>query len=171
MWIKGNEKIDGSHLVWKDKQGNEFETWNPTDEFLEEQGWTKEIDPDSEEVHVKTLRELKDEIIQECNEFYKSVILKVSFHGELLWIPADVRTTYKMILEDALSEGFTWTEYRDYSITVCDALNALKAMNVYEFNCRSIRDNHVKAIIRKISRESLESYDYTEGYPDKLELS
>lgn len=172
MWIKGNERIDGRHLIWEDEQGNEFETWNPTEDFLIEQGWTKEEEVEVDEQGLgPTLRQIKDSLLQEHNEFYKSSILKFNFQGDLIWIPAETRVAYKSILEDVKSEDYEQVEYRNRKISISDALDALKMLNVYEFVCREVRDQHTKNIIEALIPESLELYDYTVGYPERIDLS
>jgi hypothetical protein len=170
LWVKGNKKIDGSHLTWKDDQGNEFETWNPTEDFLIEQGWTKEEEISPEESKSTSLRELKESILQECNTYYSSIVLQVQFNQQFVWIPIELRTAYRYMLDDLKEAGETSVIWRDKELKIEDALSCLKKINLFEYECKKVYDNHIRNIIKLNNAEEIEAYDYTEGYPFTLVL-
>lgn len=143
--------------------------FNPTPELLVESGWIAE-----EQTPIQTeqsLKGTKQDAVGECNNYYNSTVLNIEYKGSLFWIPRSERVAYKDILKDCIEEKITKVTFRDNELSVLEALKILKDMNIYEFKCREIRDNHVRNITKLYDKEKIEDYDYTVGYPERLKYN
>lgn len=165
-WIKGTEEYTGGEFKFQ-INGEEYVSYAPTDDFLEEQGWTK-VEDAVLPVVGKSLVAIKEEIIQECNEFYRSSILQVAFRGQLLWVPFETRQAYKVLLDDLQEAGITEVVFRDFKVTLREAREILKELNVYEYKQKQICDQHVRNIIKCSNEDEVLAYDYTANYLNNL---
>lgn len=143
---------------------------NAPEEMWLAEGWIVfEPVPEEEPVELKFER-IQSSILDECQNFYESVILKVNFNGELLWVPFADRVGYKSYLEDIQEAGITEYNYKGVTLSVEQALVILRQVNVYEFRCNQIYEQHVANIKAFTSIQDLENYDYTSGYPEGISL-
>lgn len=165
-WIKGSEEYTGGEFKFQ-VNGEEYVSYAPTDDFLTEQGWTKVEDAVAPIVG-RSLISVKEEIIEECNDFYKSSILQVAFRGQLLWVPFETRQAYKILLDDLQEAGINNVVFRDSTITLREAKDILKELNIYEYKQKQICDQHVRNIIRCSSEDQVFAYDYTADYLNNL---
>lgn len=166
-WIKGTEEYTNGPFTFQGEDGNEYVAYSPTPDFLEEQGWTK-VEDDEVKPELKSIRSIKDSIIQECNEFYRSSILQVMFKGQILWVPFEVRQAYRTLLEDLKKAHREQVVFRDVTLAISEALDILRALNLYEYDQKQVCDRHVRNIIKLQSEEELYSYDFTSDYADNL---
>lgn len=167
MYIKGNQIEDGYLL----KKADGSITLNASKEDWIAEGWEEYIpEPVKEQTLIRNLVSVKQEVLQECNSYYESVILKVEFQGNLIWVPLETRAAYRDILDDLKEAGETQVNWRDTDLTIDSALEALKKVNIYEYNCKKVHDSHLRVITRSQSIKELEEYDYTTDYPSAISI-
>lgn len=154
------EKADGSIVLNAPKEMWEAEGWS---EFVEKEYADEQPEPG------KSVVDLKEEIIEECKNFYNNVVLEVSFQKSLTWIPLEKRISYIYILNQLKSKEET-VNFEGIQLSIEKAISYLEQMNEYAFKCNNVYSNHLKMIAAFKSVEELEMYDYTVGYPDMLKF-
>lgn len=135
----------------------------------------EEVDelPDSE------LNQAKEAKIAEIDEYDKSQNVNWFYvNGVGMWYDADKRMNIRNLVESQIKEGrestTLWTEEGNIiPIEVsCDmALVLLAKLEVYAGDCKANTQQHKANVYALTSKEEVESYDYTVGYPEKLNLS
>lgn len=135
----------------------------------------EEVDelPDSE------LNQVKEAKIAEIDAYDKSKNVNWFYvNGVGMWYDAPKRTTIRNLVESQIKEGrestTLWTEEEPIiPIEVsCDmALVLLAKLEVYAGDCKANTQQHKAAVYALTSKEEIEAYDYTTGYPEKLNLS
>lgn len=173
-WIKGLEEYKGGPFKFT-VGDEEYVSYSPTDDFLEEQGWTKINDePENLSFNLEaksstnSIEFARTRILQECNNFYRDAILKVNFRNQIIWVPFETRQAYKVLLEDLKEAGETEVEFRDEIIDIDEALEILKALNRYEYKQKVTCNLHLRNLVHIQNTEELEEYDYTTGYDSCL---
>lgn len=162
MYIKDGKIESGYQLI---KADGSISFNAPKEDWITE-GW-EEYNPDFS--NPKPAKDIREEIYRECEDFYKTAILQVNFKNQLTWIPLITRVAYKSVLEDLKGIGETSVIWKGEELGIDEALDMLKKVNIYEYNCKQVFDRHCQNIKKKPTSE-LESYDYTVGYRESLSL-
>lgn len=89
------------------------------------------------------------------------------------WIGRDLRTSLEGDVKAAKEVGSTYDfDVRELGITLtldCDKfLAALEVLRRYAYTAYNVTSRHLAAIDVLVTKEAVESYDFTTGYPDKL---
>nr|DAQ50631.1 MAG TPA: protein of unknown function (DUF4376) [Caudoviricetes sp.] len=61
-----------------------------------------------------------------------------------------------------------WYDAMKYVIPIPDALSMLNEIEMYALNCYNVTQLHIAAVRSLQTKEEIENYDYTVGYPAKL---
>lgn len=154
-----------------------FQTFNPTEEMLLEEGWVEYIEsaPSEEEL----LDEVKKEKITLINKYDNSFEINqcVIRQGEnefYYWANKSERSSLKTAIQDCLTMGIETyrLDLRELGISFnipCEAmLQMLAALEVYAIQCYNKTTDHIFNINNMTDLAQLETYDFTQGYPQKL---
>ena len=160
-----------------DKDGKEKEVRtqiiNPKEEMLLADGWVEYTIPEqtAEELLERAKRDLRFDIERhdsspEVNGFY--------IQGEEMWLDKSTRAGLMLRFqsEQAIGREMTslWYGGQMYELPLQTAFNMLYALEVYASACYDNTQRHLAAINGLGTIEEVESYDYREGYPTKLEF-
>ena len=88
--------------------------------------------------------------------------------GHSLWLSPERRTNYLLTIEAAQEAGIESVPFVGVTLPVAMALAALKAIDLYAYQCVVTRDTHEAAINALTSIEAVDAYDFKQGYPEKL---
>ena len=167
-WFKNVLVVDGMQII------------NPSEEQLINAGYVEFIPPAKEEpTEEELLRKAKEEKLKRLHEYdsSKSVnVCYIRYGGQSIsyWADKHERDALKSAVRDYISLGKT--EYRldlremGFSITLpCELLlQMLAALEVYATECYNKTTDHEFAIKALTTKDEIEAYDFTVGYPEKL---
>lgn len=90
--------------------------------------------------------------------------------GKQMWLDPLTRANYLNTVQGAQRMGILEVEFLGVKIAVEQAIRMLDAINLYAMQCVSVTEKHCKAIEDMRDIASIEAYDYTQGYPERLEF-
>lgn len=88
--------------------------------------------------------------------------------NEVTWLSPASRSNYLLTIQAAQAAGVEVVIFEGIQLPVASALAALNAINVYAMQCVGVTEAHKAAINALDTIEAVEAYDYTTGYPEKL---
>lgn len=167
-WFKNVLVVDGMQII------------NPSEEQLINAGYVEFVHPIKEEpTEEELLRKAKEEKLKRLHEYdsSKSVnVCYIRYGGQSIsyWADKHERDALKSAVRDYIALGKT--EYRldlremGISITLsCELLlQMLAALEVYATECYNKTTDHEFAIKALTTKDEIEAYDFTVGYPEKL---
>lgn len=117
-----------------------------------------------EEIEIARVQKLK------ALERYDSspAVNSFSLFGEDMWLTPAVRDNYLNSLQSAQRLGQTTAVFLGQEIPISFAITTLDYINVYAMQCVIVTEAHRNAILALDSVASIEAYDFTQGYPEKL---
>lgn len=144
---------------------------NPTEEQILADGWELYVEP----VHEPTLEEVKQQKIDQIIVYDSSSAVNEFFvNGISMWYKADKRATIRNLVESTIKTGgdktTLWTEEEPIiplEVNCESALMMLAQLEVYAGNCLAITQSHKANVEALTTKEEVEAYDYTVGYPEK----
>lgn len=118
----------------------------------------------------------KQKKLQEITAYDTSSNVNEFFvNGISMWYKADKRATIRNLVESTMKTGgdktTLWTEEEPIiplEVNCESALMMLAQLEVYAGNCLAVTQSHKANVIKLETKEEVESYDYTTGYPEKL---
>lgn len=125
------------------------------------------------------LEQVREAKIAEIDAYDKSKNVNWFYvNGVGMWYDAPKRTTIRNLVESSIKEGrettTLWTEEEPIiPIEVpCEmALVLLAKLEVYAGDCLANTQKHKSEVMAMQSVSEIEAYDFTTGYPEKLNLS
>lgn len=146
----------------------------PTHEILVEDGWEVYIKPEPapQDVFIVAQEQLKTDIIaydssNNVNLFY--------MNGVPMWLDKATRAGLMLRFEseEAIGRDTTTLWYDSYAFTLPleKAKQMLYVIEVYASACYDNTQQHLANVDQMTTIEELEQYDYTIGYPDKLNFN
>ena len=173
--------IDGKTIIKRAEEivikGNGSQTFNPKEDAILADGWLEYEPP----VIVPTLEEIKANKVDEILAYdSSSVVNEFSIGGQPMWLPFETRTRLdrRFAVEriKAESQGKTesevvttlWYEGQSFEMPLATAMALLLALEDYATICYDNTQRHIAEVMKLESKEAVESYDYTSGYPQKL---
>ena len=167
-WFKNVLVVDGMQII------------NPSEEQLINAGYVEFMPPVKEEpTEEELLRKAKEEKLKRLYEYDESKSVNVCYiryGGQSIsyWADKHERDALKSAVRDYIALGKT--EYRldlremGFSITLpCELLlQMLAALEVYATECYNKTTDHEFAIKALTTKDEMEAYDFTVGYPEKL---
>ena len=173
--------IDGKTIIKRADEivikGNGSQTFNPTETMILADGWVEYEPP----VIVPTLEEIKARKVDEILAYdSSSKVNELSIGGQPMWLPFETRTRLdrRFAVErlKAESQGKTesevvttlWHEGQSFEMPLATAMALLLALEDYATICYDNTQRHIAEVQKMDSKEAVESYDYTTGYPAKL---
>lgn len=126
-------------------------------------------------IPVSELDAAKENKINEITAYDESSSVNEFFvNGISMWYKADKRATIRNLIESTIKTGgdktTLWTEEEPIIPLEVDcesALMMLAQLEVYAGNCLAITQSHKANVEALTTKEEVEAYDYTVGYPEK----
>ena len=116
---------------------------------------------------------IKEEAIEQITEYDQSEdVNSFTLQGKTMWLPKETRVgivNSVTIEKNAGKETTTlWFGGERYELPVDTALQMLSALELYALECYNVTAAHKAAVNALESVEDVVAYDYTQGYPEKL---
>lgn len=143
----------------------------PTEEQLTEWGFEEYVAPTP--TPEQLLEIAKTEKISELEDYDQSSnVNEFTFHDVPMWLDKATRDGLhlRLLAEQAAGKEATtlWFGTQSFEIPITQAFQLLYAIEVYASTCYDRTAAHKAAIEALTSVEDVDGYDYTSGYPEKL---
>lgn len=111
--------------------------------------------------------------VSEIQAFDKSeCVNSFKLLGRSMWLDKSTRVglfnSISIEKEAGKTDTVLWYDATKYVIPVSDALAMLNKIEMYALNCYNVTQSHIAAVRSLQTKETIENYDYTVGYPVKL---
>lgn len=164
-------KIQPANKIVLIKDG--FQHINPTEELILADGWVEYVDPEPTEyeLFVQAKQEAKMAV-----ESYDSSTEVNSFYidGNRVWLDKATRAGLMLRFQAEIAMGgestTLWYEGRQFPLQLAVALQMLYALEIYASACYDNTQRHLATIDAIGTIDEIKAYDYTTGYPEKLEF-
>lgn len=144
---------------------------NPTDETLFEDGWELYVEPEPTEEELKR-KALNIKLIEIKNYDASSEVNVFYIQGIPVWLDKATRAGLKLRFEAELAmkeENTTlWYNNQSFTLPLNDAIAMLYALEVYASKCYDNTQAHLANVSMLETIDEINDYDYTTGYPEKL---
>lgn len=116
---------------------------------------------------------IKEEAIEQITEYDQSEdVNSFTLQGKTMWLPKETRVglVNSVTIEKNAGKETTvlWFGGEKYELPVGTALQMLSASELYALECYNVTAAHKAAVNALESVEDVVAYDYTQGYPEKL---
>lgn len=153
-----------------------MQIFNPTEDILLSDGWKEYIAPENELTEAQILAQEKESITNDVIEYDSSEEVNIFYVNNIpIWLDKATRSGLMLRLQAESAVGITetslWYNSIEFKLSVSDAIQILYALEVYASKCYDNTQYHIANIAKINTIEDLKSYDYTEGYPDKLSFN
>ena len=116
---------------------------------------------------------IKEEAIEQITEYDQSEdVNSFTLQGKQMWLPKETRVglVNSVTIEKNAGKETTvlWFGGEKYELPVNTALQMLSALELYALEWYNITAAHKAAVNALESVEDVVAYDYTQGYPEKL---
>lgn len=121
----------------------------------------------------KTTDDYKKEKIEEVRHYDESDDVNVFYiQGLEVWLDKQTRTGLKLRFEAEIAAGkeetSLWYNNMQFPLTLENAMQMLYAIENYASACYDNTQKHIAEIEKLEIKEDIENYDFTVGYPEKL---
>ena len=125
---------------------------------------------------ISKLDQAKKEVIRKIDEYDTSVnVNSFKLNGVDVWLSKDTRVGLmnSISIEKAAGKEQSVLWFNSICVTVnCDsAIQMLSALELYALDCYNKTAEHKANVQNLSSIEEVHNYDYTQGYPSKLEFT
>ena len=165
--------LQGTRTI-KDKDGNDkvvkTQIINPREEMLLADGWEVYEEPKVDELVLA-----KQKATRAINRYDSSSEVNIFYmDGVPMWLDKSTRAGLMLRFQSEAAIGrettTLWYGGQMYELPLVNAFQMLYALEVYASACYDNTQRHLAAINGLETIEEVESYDYREGYPTKLEF-
>ena len=165
--------IDGKTIIKYAEEivirNNGKQTFNPTEAMILADGWEIYVAP----VYEPTLEDVKESKVAEILAYdSSSEVNEFSIGGQPMWLDKATRAGLLLRFEAEGKVGRTettlWNDGQSYTLPLEQAQQLLIALELYASACYDNTQRHIAEVQKMESKEAVESYDYTSGYPQKL---
>ena len=165
--------IDGKTIIRRADEivvkGNGSQTFNPKEDAILADGWVEYKPP----VIVPTLEEIKARKVEEILAYdSSSAVNEFSMGGLPIWLDKATRAGLLLRFEAEAKAGRTsttlWYNGLPFTLPLTYAQEILIALELYASACYDNTQSHIAEVQKMESKEAVEAYDYTTGYPQKL---
>lgn len=165
--------IDGKSVI---KSANEIiirtateQIINPSEQMILADGWVEYIP----QPYVPTLEDAKAQKVDEILMHDSSeAVNEFSIGGVPMWLDKATRAGLLLRFEAEGKVGRTettlWNDGQSYTLPLEQAQQILIALELYASACYDNTQRHIAEVQKLDSKEAVEAYDYTSGYPQKL---
>ena len=125
---------------------------------------------------ISKLDQAKKEVIRKIDEYDTSVsVNSFKLNGVDVWLSKDTRVGLmnSISIEKAAGKEQSVLWFNSICVTInCDsAIQMLSALELYALDCYNTTAEHKVNVQNLSSIEEVHNYDYTQGYPSKLEFT
>ena len=164
--LRTQEEIDG--------EMQNIVIYNPTEEMLLAAGWMIWEPPVPEPTEEELLEQARMNKLGEIDAYDGSRWVNIFYlAGQPLWLDAQTRQTLRISIESYQAMGIEsvtkWFNDQQYTFPTVAWLQMLVALEVYA--AEALTEMHRSAVRHLETREEIEAYDFTTGYPEVLNLS
>lgn len=96
-------------------------------------------------------------------------------NGSLVWLDKATRVGLMNSLTVEKNAGKTestlWFDTLELNVDIDTAISLLSSLELYALECYNVTAAHKAAVYELTTVAEVEAYDYTTGYPDKLEIT
>lgn len=172
--------IDGNLTIKRRSQivvlRNGLQVINPSDELVLSDGWQLYSEIPLEYNDAQLLGQAKLKLLKEIETYDTSSSVNCFFlNGAPMWLDKATRTGLMLRLNAELQIGqkntTLWYEGDDYELDIEAALTMLYAIERYASACYDNTQKHLSKVATISSMADVETYNYKDGYPDKLEFT
>ena len=165
--------IDGKTIIKRAEEivikGNGSQTFNPKEDAILADGWVEYIP----QPYVPTLEEVKANKVEEILAYDSSqAVNEFSMGGLPIWLDKATRAGLLLRFEAEAKAGRTsttlWYNGLPFTLPLTYAQEILIALELYASACYDNTQSHIAEVQKMESKEAVEAYDYTTGYPAKL---
>lgn len=165
--------IDGKTIIKRADEivikANGMQTINPTEQMILADGWTEYVAP----IYTPTFAEIKQSKVEEIIAYdSSSAVNEFSIGGVPMWLDKATRAGLLLRFEAEGKVGRTettlWNDGQSYTLPLEQAQQILIALELYASACYDNTQSHIAEVQKLESKDAVESYDYTTGYPSKL---
>ena len=168
--------LHGTRTI-KGKDGKEKEVRtqiiNPKEEMILADGWVEYVTP--EPTDEELLSRAKRNKVREIEAYDTSEEVNC-FHmqGQSMWLDKSTRAGLMLRFQAEQTMGMTettlWYGSMMYTLPLESAFGMLMSLEMYASQCYDNTQRHLANVNALQTIEEVESYDYREGYPQKLEF-
>lgn len=120
-----------------------------------------------------TIEEVKNLKISQIIEYDQSdAVNQFSLGGKQMWLDKDTRVglVNSINIEQTAGKETTvlWYDATKYVIPIPLALWMLSSLELYALDSYNATQEHIASVKALATKEEVEAYNYTSGYPDKL---
>lgn len=174
-----SKTIDGKTIIKRADEivvkGNGSQTFNPTEQMILADGWVEYIP----QPYVPTLEEIKAQKVDEILMYDSSnAVNEFSMGGQPMWLDKATRAGLMLRFQaeqakataeaDETPMTTLWNDGQSYTLPLETAQQILIALELYASACYDNTQSHIAEVQKMESKEAVEAYDYTTGYPQKL---
>ncbi len=121
----------------------------------------------------EALAAIKTDLIAQITAYDTSAAVNsFTLQGKKMWLPKETRVglVNSITIEKNAGKETTvlWFGGEKYELPVDTALQMLAALELYALECYNVTAAHKAAVNTLESVEDVVAYDYTQGYPEKL---
>lgn len=168
--------IDGKTII---RKANEIiirttteQIINPSEALIIADGWVEYEPP----VIVPTLEDIKARKVEEVLAYdSSSAVNEFSMGGLPIWLDKATRAGLLLRFEAEAKAGRTsttlWYNGLPFTLPLTYAQEILIALELYASACYDNTQSHIAEVMKLESKEAVEAYDYTTGYPIKLSFN
>ena len=165
--------IDGKTIIKRTEEivikGNGSQTFNPKEDAILADGWVEYIP----QPHVPTIEEIKASKVDAILAYDRSeAVNEFSMGGLPIWLDKATRAGLLLRFEAEAKAGRTsttlWYNGLPFTLPLTYAQEILIALELYASACYDNTQRHIAEVQKMDSKEAVESYYYTSGYPQKL---
>ena len=146
---------------------------NPTEEQMLAEGWQVYVEP--EPTNAEKLAAAKAEKIAQIETYDSSdAVEQFTINDIPMWLGHELRQqirtsaeAYSAMGAETMTKVFNGAEF---TFPIATWIQMLNALEVYAAEALNTTERHKAAVQAMTRRADVENYDYTTGYPEKLEF-
>lgn len=171
--IKNRQVIKPANKIVIIKDG--FQTINPTEKMILEDGWAEYIEPTYEPTEEELLNQAKERMIERILYYDSSDEVNAFYIDEQkIWLDKATRVGLKLRFDAEITAEKTnttlWYDGMSFDLELVSAILMLNAVEIYASACYDNTQMHIANIKSMTVIEDIESYDYYQGYPECLKF-
>lgn len=164
QYRKGDNIYNGSYIITDNTT-----ILNPTEKILIANGYVKEV------IEEDTLEQAIAEKVEEIKAYDNSdKVNSFLLNGVAVWINREDRIGTRRAIELDIEAGNEvseiWLQGMMLKVNSQLALKLLDKVEHYAFTAYNITQRHIYNIKQLTTIKEVNAYDYTQGYPQRLEL-
>lgn len=166
QYRRGDSIYNGSYIITNDNTT----ILNPTEKILLENGYAKI------EIEENTLEQAIADKIATIQAYDNSeAVNSFSLNGVVVWINREDRVGTRRAIELDIEAGNEvseiWLQGMKLIVNSQLALKLLDKVEHYAYQAYNVTQRHIYNVRQLTTIEEINAYDYTQGYPKKLELN